>query len=102
MNETTRVSLFFANKGYHPSLAAEPNVQVSSIGGQRFISDLDDLHMELKRSIVKAQEHYQNDADAPCSLARLLKGADQVYVKAKYFDSTCASNKLSENNLGPY
>src|SRR5258708_40066530 len=56
-NETTGVSPFFANKGYHPSLVAEPNVQVSSIRAQHFISDLDDLHMELKPSIAKAQEH---------------------------------------------
>src|SRR5258707_11468430 len=59
MNEMTGVSPFFANKGYHPSLMVEPNVQVSSIGAQRFISDLDDLHTELKRSIAKAQKHYQ-------------------------------------------
>src|SRR5258707_10396503 len=47
MNEMTRVSPFFTNKGYHPSLVAEPNVQVSSIGAQCFISDLDDLHTEF-------------------------------------------------------
>src|SRR5258706_14046967 len=82
-NEMTGVSPFFANKGYHPSLMAEPNVQVSSIGAQRFISDLDDLHTELKQSIVKAQEHYQKYADEHCSLAPLLKIGDRVYVKAK-------------------
>ncbi|SRR5258708_7897793 len=63
MNKTTGVSLFFANKDYHPSLMAEPNVQVSSTGAQHFISDLDDLHVELKWSIVKAQECYQKYAD---------------------------------------
>ncbi len=63
MNEMTGVSLFFANKGYHPSLVAEPNVQVSSTGAQCFILDLDDLHAELKQSIVKAQECYQKYAD---------------------------------------
>src|SRR5258706_6091242 len=82
-NKMTRVSLFFANKGYHPSLMAEPNVQVSSIGAQCFISDLDNLHTELKQSIVKAQEHYQKYADEHCSLAPLLKIGDRVYVKAK-------------------
>ncbi len=49
----TGVSPFFANKGYHPSLMAEQNAQVSSIGAQCFISDLDDLHVELKWSIAK-------------------------------------------------
>src|SRR5260221_1910971 len=49
-NEMTGVSPFFANKGYHPSLVAELNVQVSSPEAQHFRSDLDDLHTELKQS----------------------------------------------------
>src|SRR5258708_8087221 len=102
MNETTGVSLFFANKGYHPSLMAELNVQVSSIGAQHFISDLDNLHTELKWSIAKAQEHYQKYADEHRSPAPLLKIGDQVYVKAKYFRTTRPSKKLSKKNLGPY
>ncbi len=88
MNEMTGVSPFFANKGYHPSLMVEPNVQVSSIGAQCFISDLDDLHTELKWSIAKAQEHYQKYADEHCSPAPLLKIGNRVYVKAKYFRTT--------------
>src|SRR5258705_608036 len=102
MNEMTGVSPFFTNKGYHPSLVAEPNVQVSSIGAQCFISDLDDLHTELKQSIAKAQECYQKYADEHRSLAPLLKIGDQVYVKAKYFCTTRPSKKLSKKNLGPY
>ncbi len=102
MNEMTRVSLFFANKGYHPSIAAEPDIQVSSTGAQCFILDLDNLHAELKWSIVKAQEHYQKYADEHCSPVPPLKIGDQVYIKAKYFHTTQPSKKLSEKNLGPY
>src|SRR5258707_6194882 len=101
-NETTRVSPFFANKGYHPSLMAEPNVQVSSIGAQCFISDLDDLHTELKWSIAKAQERYQKYTDEHRSLAPLLKIGDRGYVKAKYFCTTRLSKKLSHQTLGPH
>ena len=67
---------------------AELNVQVSSIGAQCFISDLDDLHMELKQSIAKAQEHYQKYTYEHHSPAPLLKIGNQVYVKAKYFRTT--------------
>src|SRR5258708_16941329 len=101
-NETTRVSPFFANKGYHPSIVAELDIQVSSTGAQCFIADLDDLHVELKQSIVKAQECYQKYADEHCSPAPPLKIGNQVYVKAKYFCTTRPSKKLSEKNLGPY
>src|SRR5260221_4303920 len=75
-NETTRVSLFFANKGYHPSFAVEPNEQGSSPEAQCFILDLNNLQMELKQSIVRAQEHYQKYADKHRSPAPPLKIGD--------------------------
>ncbi len=87
-NEMTGVSPFFTNKGYHPSLMAELNIQISSTGAQHFISDLDDLHAELKWSIVKAQEHYQKYADEHHSPVPPLKIGNQVYIKAKYFCTT--------------
>src|SRR5258708_5016861 len=101
-NEMTRVSLFFANKGYHPSFTTEPNEQAPTPEAQRFISDLDNLHTELKQSITRAQEHYQKYADEHRSPAPLLKIGDRVYVKAKYFHTTRPSKKLSEKNLGLY
>ncbi len=102
MNKMIRVSPFFTNKGYHPSLVAELNIQVSSTGAQCFILDLDNLHAELKQSIVKAQECYQKYADEHCSPAPPLKIGNQVYVKVKYFHTTQPLKKLSEKNLGPY
>src|SRR6266436_322671 len=75
-NEMTGVSPFFANKGYHPSFATEPNEQVSSPEAQRFILDLDDLHMELKWSITRAQERYQKYTDEHHSPAPPLKIGD--------------------------
>src|SRR5258705_10099838 len=101
-NETTRVSPFFANKSYHPSFATEPNEQVSSPEAQHFISDLDDLHTELKQSITRAQERYQKYADEHRSPAPPLKIGDQVYVKVKYFHTTRPLKKLSKKNLGLY
>ena len=38
-----------------------------------------------------------NRAEAPD-----LKMGDWVYVKAKYFRTSCPSKKLSEKNLGPF
>src|SRR5258708_2908046 len=102
MNKMTGVSPFFANKGYHPSIAAEPDIQISSTGAQCLIADLDDLHEKLKQKIEKAQECYQKYADKHCSPAPPLKIGNQVYVKAKYFCTTRPSKKLSEKNIGLY
>jgi len=52
--------------------------------------------------MANTQLRYQGPADAKHTLAPDFKVGDQVYVKAKYFQSTRPSKKLSEKNLGPY
>ena len=52
--------------------------------------------------MANAQLRYQGLADAKRTLALDFKVGDQVYVKAKYFQSTRPSKKLSEKNLGPH
>jgi len=52
--------------------------------------------------MANAQICYQGPADAKCTPALDFKVGDQAYVKAKYFQSTRPSKKLSEKNLGPY
>ena len=47
-NETTRVSPFFINKGYHPNLATATDALVPSVRAQQFIAKLDNIHTELK------------------------------------------------------
>src|SRR5258708_1739562 len=110
LGKLLRMELHFTS-GYHPegdgqmerlNQVLEPNEQVSSPEAQHFISDLDDLHTELKRSIMRAQECYQKYADKHCSPAPPLKIGNRVYVKAKYFHTTRPLKKLSKKNLGLY
>src|SRR5260370_16870206 len=53
-NEMTGVSPFFTNKGYHPSLMAELNIQISSPAAHHFIPDLHHLHTTLTLIILTA------------------------------------------------
>ena len=64
--------------------------------------DLDSLHQYLHEEMANAQLRYQGPADAKRSPALDFKVGDQVYVKAKYFQSTRPSKKLLEKNLSPY
>jgi hypothetical protein len=48
------------------------------------------------------QKRYQGPANAHRIPAPDFKVGEQVFVKAKYFHSTCPSKKLSEKNLGPF
>ena len=64
--------------------------------------DLESLHQYLREEMANAQQCYQGPADTKHSPAPDFKVGDQAYVKAKYFQSTRPSKKLSEKNLGPY
>jgi len=99
---TTAVSLFFANKGYHPNISVYPECDMTSARAHDYAVNLELLHQYLCEEMANAQLHYQVLADAKHVLALDFKVGDQVYMKAKYFRSTQPSKKLSEKNLGPY
>jgi len=61
---TTGVSLFFANKGYHPNLSVYPEQDITSSHIYDFIIDLDELQGMLKEKIAKAQQQYQPSANS--------------------------------------
>jgi hypothetical protein len=88
---TTGVSPFFANKGYHPNLSIHPEHDLSSSRTRDYAIDLDELHQFLCEEMSHAQEQYQVPVDTRRKPAPDLKVGDQVFVKAKYFRSTCPS-----------
>ena len=61
---TTGVSLFFANKGYHPNLAVYPERDIASSRARDFVIDLDELQSILKEEITNAQRQYKPSADS--------------------------------------
>jgi len=46
-NATTKISPFFANKGYHPNITIHPERDIASSRAQDFAVNLDKLHQEL-------------------------------------------------------
>jgi len=82
---TTGVSLFFANKGYHPNITVHPECNIASSWACDFAVDLDELQSTLKAEIPVAQQHYEKSTNAWCSLTSDFKVGDKVFVKAKFF-----------------
>jgi len=68
-SSTTGLSPFFANKGYYPSLQVWTAHELSSQSAEKFVVDLETMHIELKQAIAEVQEHYQGLADAQQSIA---------------------------------
>jgi len=99
---TTGVSLFFANKGYHPNLIVYLERDIASSHARDFIVDLDELQSTLKEEITRAQRQYQPSADSHRQQPPDFQVRESVFVKSQYFQTMRPSKKLSEKYLGPY
>src|SRR5467141_3576606 len=99
---TTSITPFFANKGYHPNLTVHPKRNLASAHAHNFVTDLNELHQQLRQHIAEAQRQYQTSADSRRLPAPEFKVGSQVFVKAQYFHMTRPSKKLSSKFLGPY
>ena len=86
---TTRVSPFFTNKGYHPNIVVYLGRNMTSIQACDYAVNLESLHQYLREEMANAQQCYQGLADAKCTPELDFTVGNQVYVKAKYFQSTC-------------
>ena len=68
----------------------------------QFVTDLSELHEELRKAILSSQEQYQRSADKNRIPPPNFKVGDKVYVKAKFFQTTRPTKKLAEKYLGPH
>src|SRR5260221_11583664 len=85
---TTGVSPFFVNKGYHLRLTTDPIAPSSSSEAQCYVMDLDQLHSQLKVSIMEAQECYHGAVDCQQMPPPDFKVGNCVYIKAKFFHTS--------------
>ena len=61
---STGVSLFFANKGYHPCLQFQPIADLPLVAARTYSNNLDTILANLKQTLVDSQAHCQTYADA--------------------------------------
>ena len=61
---TTKVTPFYANKGYHLNLTIHPERDLASPRAREFVTDLNELHQHLRENMAAAQLRYQGTADA--------------------------------------
>jgi len=98
---TTGVSPFFANKGYHPNISVYLERDMTSAWAHDYAVSRESLHQYLQEEMANAQLRYQGLADAKRTLAPDFKVGNQVYMKAKYFQSTRPSKSYQTRTWGP-
>ena len=60
---TTKVTPFYANKGYHPNLTVHPEWDLASPQAREFVTDLNKLHQHLRENMAAGQLRYQGTTD---------------------------------------
>jgi hypothetical protein len=101
-SSTTGVSPFFANKGYNPAFSIHSEYVLASLKAQELVTDLHELHSKLWINIQESQERYQQFRDKNRISPLEFKVGDKAFVKAKFFQTTRPSKKLSKKYLGPF
>ena len=101
-NATTGVTTFFANKGYHPNISVHPEQDLASLRARDFVVDLNELHLQLQKTISAAQTRYLASANKCQTLSPDFVIGDKVFVKSDHICTTRPSKKLVEKYLGPF
>ena len=95
------ISSFFANKGYHPSISMCLDQDLVSSTARHFVTDLEEIHTQLRKTISTAQTRYSASANHRQIPALEFRVGDKVFVKSD-LHTTRPSKKLSEKFLGPF
>lgn len=66
------------------------------------MSNLEEIHIQLKQLIVNVQECYQVAEDMHRSTSLKIEVGDSMFVLAKFIKFTQPSRKLAEKYLGPF
>jgi len=106
VQESTRISPFFANYGFHPRFLAESHPTLISSShaaptAEEFASYLHDIHERLVQNVKHAQDlqaKYYNAKHKPV----VLKPSDFVWLNSSNISTIGPSKKLDWKRLGPF
>jgi hypothetical protein len=103
MHVTTRLTLFFANYGYHPEMHFKPPKQ-ARFRSEKAADELGKLQTardrdRLRGSILEAQERQTRYAGGK---EMTFEVGDKVWLSAKHIQTVRASEKLDYKRLDPF
>jgi hypothetical protein len=102
-SETTKVTPFFGNYGYHPRF--EPDLGEADTEHpevSEYVSALNALHEQLRAEMTHAQMSHAEQANKTRHPDPVLRPGDRVWLRRKHIRTTRPSNKLDHKLLGPY
>lgn len=103
VSETTHVSPFFANYGFHPhfSVNLEGN-RPTSLAAKEYATNLQELHDFLHSEIKYAHASEAEQADKHRLPAPMFQIGDEVWLSRRHIRTTRPSQKLVHKRLGRF
>ncbi|RYO77870.1 hypothetical protein DL764_010172 [Monosporascus ibericus] len=112
VSETTSVSPFFANYGFHPTMGTEPlrpsdapktAAQQEEFNKATYHADRLERVLERVRALMaESQDRYMEQANRHRSDAGTFSEGERVWVNTRYMKSGRPSDKLSDKWIGPF
>ena len=108
VSQSTGMTPFFANHGYHPRTGAEPpgtyeaTTNAEMEAADKIVERAEAVRLWLQDQLAWAQEEYERYANAHRQPHPEYRVGDQVYVNARHFAAERASKSLGYKNAGPW
>jgi hypothetical protein len=102
-SETTKVTPFFANYGYHPRFTPDLGSRdIEAPEVSEYAEALQQLHAELRAEMTNAQMTQAEQANRTRQPDPVLKPGDTVWLRRKNIRTTRPTAKLDHKQIGPY
>ena len=95
------VTLFFANKGFHPKLEVSLE-SVPSECAHEMATDMKNLHQYLCDQLQLTIKQYEHHLANWCLPTPGFKAGDLVWLDTQNIKTKCPSKKLDHRHLGPF
>jgi len=112
-SESTRITPFFANHGYHPRMGLEPPQELSGpprtdrerrkrLHADGYVEKIEQINQELQAQIIWAQGWQEEYANRHRDHASRRQIGDLIYLDARNFKTRRPAKKLSNKNEDPF
>ncbi|KAG0154528.1 hypothetical protein PDIDSM_96 [Penicillium digitatum] len=104
-SESTRVSPFYANYGFHPRIGFEPSQPAShpaTRDAEKFATRMQELTEYIRAEILSAQARYEEQTNRHRAPARRYRPGQLVWLNARNIRTLRPQKKLDWKNLGPF